>query len=171
MPIYLYKKTHSITGLHYLGKTTQDPLKYKGSGTYWLRHLKKYGNLVTTEILRECLTTSELTDWGIYYSNLWNVVASNEWANLKPESGDGGSGIRKLETKRKISKTMTGRTAHNKGMTQTHKKHKSRSDNPNNGTIVSKLKGCVRSKIECLQCKRKIDLANFHRYHGDKCQA
>lgn len=32
----------------------------------------------------------DLIEKGIYYSNLWNVVESKEWANLKPESGDGG---------------------------------------------------------------------------------
>ena len=47
MPIYtLYVKTHNKTGLKYLGRTTQDPYKYKGSGTYWRSHLKKHGNRV-----------------------------------------------------------------------------------------------------------------------------
>jgi len=87
---YLYKKTHNTTGLKYLGKTTQDPFKYQGSGTYWCNHINKHGNDVTTEILRECQTTEELKEWGIYYSNLWNIVESNEWANIRPESGDGG---------------------------------------------------------------------------------
>jgi hypothetical protein len=33
MTIYLYKKTHNITGLKYLGKTAQsNPYKYPGSG-------------------------------------------------------------------------------------------------------------------------------------------
>ena len=40
MIIYLYLKQHNITGLKYFGKTEQNPYKYKGSGIYWLRHLK-----------------------------------------------------------------------------------------------------------------------------------
>lgn len=165
MIIYLYKKTHSITGLSYLGKTTQDPMKYKGSGTYWLRHLKTHGNTVTTEILRECSTTDEVTKWGIYYSNLWEVVSSSSWANLKPESGDGGSagGVnKKIETKRKISKSMLGRTAHNKGEKQPHRPHSPRSD-----------RGVCRGPKpvkQCPHCDRIIDVANYSRYHGNKCK-
>ncbi len=90
MTIYLYKKTHNITGLNYLGKTTQDPFKYSGSGKYWRNHLKKHGNDITTVILKECQDPDELKTWGIYYSELWKVVESDEWANIKPENGDGG---------------------------------------------------------------------------------
>ena len=90
MTIYLYKKTHNKTGLQYLGKTTQDPFKYKGSGKRWGNHINKHGYDVTTEILKECSTNEEIKEWGIHYSNLWNIVDSREWANLKPEYGDGG---------------------------------------------------------------------------------
>ena len=90
MTIYLYKKTHNKTGLQYLGKTIKDPHKYKGSGTRWVNHVNKHGHDVTTEILRECSTDAEVKEWGLYYSNLWEVVDNSDWANLKPESGDGG---------------------------------------------------------------------------------
>lgn len=41
LPTTLYIKTHNKTGLKYFGKTTSnDPYKYKGSGSYWLDHLK-----------------------------------------------------------------------------------------------------------------------------------
>lgn len=91
MTIYLYKKTHNKTGLQYLGKTTSsDPHKYRGSGHIWKLHIKKHGYDVTTEILKECNSTAETKFWGEYYSNLWNVVESDGWGNLKPESGDGG---------------------------------------------------------------------------------
>ena len=86
-------KTHTITGLKYLGKTTsKDPHKYSGSGKYWKRHLKKHGNLYTTEILKECQHPALVKFWGQYYSDLWNVVESDEWANLVPEEGQGMSG-------------------------------------------------------------------------------
>jgi hypothetical protein len=91
MPSFLMVKTHRKTGLKYLCKTTQNPFKYKGSGKYWLLHLKRHGEEHDTEIIRECDSTDDLKNWGIYYSNLWNVVESTEWANLKPETGDGGS--------------------------------------------------------------------------------
>jgi len=87
----LYVKTHNITGLKYLGKTSApDPHKYKGSGVYWVRHLKKHGNDHTTEILYTGTDHAELIRWGEHFSLLWDVVKSDQWANLKPESGDGG---------------------------------------------------------------------------------
>lgn len=89
MTIYLYVKTHRKTGLKYLGKTQQDPYKYQGSGVYWTRHIQKYGYDVETEIIHECETNEEIKEKGIYYSQLWNIVESDKWANLKEESGDG----------------------------------------------------------------------------------
>ena len=91
MTIYLYVKTHRKTGLKYLGKTKNDPFKYKGSGVYWLNHIKKHGYDVNTEIIKECVSKEEVKEFGIFYSKLWNIVESNEWANLKEESGDGFS--------------------------------------------------------------------------------
>lgn len=109
---FLYKKTHCITGLQYLGQTKQsDPFKYKGSGTYWLNHIKIHGNTVTTEILKECSTKDELEHWGQYYSNLWSVVSDPKWANLKPETGEGGSQKGRIlsdATKLKMSQSRKG---------------------------------------------------------------
>jgi hypothetical protein len=89
--LYLYLKTHNKTGLKYLGYTSKNPFKYKGSGLHWKRHLKIHGNDISTEILKECVDKNEIKYWGEYFSNLWNIVDNTEWANLKPESGDGGS--------------------------------------------------------------------------------
>jgi hypothetical protein len=88
----LYVKTHNLTGLKYLGQTSKtDPHKYTGSGKYWLKHLKKHGSNYSTEILCEFEFKNQVDNMGLYYSKLWNVVESNEWANLKPESGDGAA--------------------------------------------------------------------------------
>ena len=104
MTIYLYKKTHKDTGLKYLGKTiAKNPYVYPGSGTYWTKHLETHGNNVETEILRECATKEELKFWGQYYSKLWNVVESKEWANLIEEAGPGG--LWSKESKEKLSQT------------------------------------------------------------------
>lgn len=109
MSIYLYLKTHTVTGLKYLGKTIKkDPHKYPGSGIHWVRHLKKHGYTYTTEIIRVCHSTDELKEWGIYYSKLWNIVESDEWANLKEEAGDAGSPGQ--STRDKISAAGKGRT-------------------------------------------------------------
>lgn len=92
MTIYtLYKKTHRKTGLNYLGYTgSKDPYKYKGSGSYWLNHIKLHQYDVATEILFQTTNLIEIKDVGLYYSDLWNIVESKEWANLKPESGEAG---------------------------------------------------------------------------------
>ena len=116
MKIVIYVKTHLITGLKYLGKTSsKNPSLYKGSGKYWKLHLKTHGNFVSTEILKECNNLEEARYWGEYYSDLFDVVNSNAWANLKPEIGDGGSakginfGRRHTdETRKKISTKKKG---------------------------------------------------------------
>lgn len=115
MTYYLYKKTHNRTGLKYLGKTQSNPHTYRGSGVRWNNHLRIHGDDVSTEILCECETNDEIRYWGEYYSNLWDVVNSNEWANLKVESGDGGSYPHREETKSLISEIKRGLPAHNKG--------------------------------------------------------
>jgi hypothetical protein len=91
----LYVKTHRVTGLKYLGQTSKsDPHKYTGSGKYWLRHIKQHGKNWDTEILLESQNKKDIDKLGAHYSDLWNVVESNDWANLKPETGDGAaSGI------------------------------------------------------------------------------
>lgn len=94
-PTWLYIKQHNITGLKYFGKTTSaDPVKYKGSGRYWLRHLKSHGNLVTTVWAKLFTSFNELTEYAKNFSDENNIVESIEWANLIPESGLDGGGIK-----------------------------------------------------------------------------
>lgn len=96
MDIYtIYVKTHLKTGLKYLGFTKKkDPYKYKGSGKYWTKHIKKHGEEhVWTNVIFQTEIKQEIKDIGLYYSELWNVVESVEWANMRPESGDGGYGF------------------------------------------------------------------------------
>ena len=106
--IYLYVKTHRITGLKYLGQTIRDPYSYKGSGIHWTRHIKKYGNEVDTTVIAECKDKVELKNLGIYYSKLWNVVSSPNWANCMPEEGSGGQTV-SAESRLGIGNPMFGR--------------------------------------------------------------
>lgn len=114
MTIYLYVKTHNKTGLKYLGQTaSKNPHQYSGSGVYWKLHLEKHGYDYTTEILKECQTKEEVKELGLYYSNLWNIAESDEWANLKVEQGYGGRQCE--EIRKKIGEAGKGRTPWNKG--------------------------------------------------------
>jgi hypothetical protein len=91
MTIYLYIKKHKITGLKYLGITSQeDPHKYTGSGKRWLRHLKKHGYEYTTDILLATENKKDIERTGLFFSMLWNIVKSSDWANLTEERGNGG---------------------------------------------------------------------------------
>jgi hypothetical protein len=91
---YLYKKTHNKTGLKYLGYTEKDDVfSYRGSGKIWLRHLEKHGDDIVTEILLVTYSHSEIKAAGRYYSELWNIVESKEWANLRIEDGYGGDTV------------------------------------------------------------------------------
>lgn len=200
MCIYLYKKTHRITGLKYLGKTAStDPYSYSGSGKYWKAHLKKYGFDYETEILKECVTLEEVKFWGEYYSQLWNVVISDEWANLKPESGDGGDPG--PEGRRKISEAQTGRkhspeenankSKRQSGMKRSpeylakkiglkYKKPKARTKpNKNKGRPISQewIDKSAKSRtgmkyeiVECPHCFKKGGSCTMPRWHFDNCK-
>lgn len=98
MTIYLYVKTHTTTGLKYLGKTKEkDPHKYPGSGLRWANHLKVHGKTYTTQILLATESVEELKETGLFFSKLWNVEKSKDWANMRPETGDGGDGRNTVE--------------------------------------------------------------------------
>lgn len=91
-PTYLYIKEHSVTGMKYLGKTQNNPNTYLGSGTYWRRHIKKHGAKYVNTIWFQLFTDQEtLTTTAIRMSKEFNVVKSEEWANLVEENGLDGS--------------------------------------------------------------------------------
>lgn len=89
-PTWLYIKQHNITGLKYFGKTVADPQKYKGSGTYWKKHLKMHTDDVTTIWCKLFTVKQDLIDYALNFSVANNIVESIEWANLIPESGEDG---------------------------------------------------------------------------------
>lgn len=104
-PTYLYIKTHNVTGLKYFGKTTSNRKRYRGSGHYWVNHIKKHGYDVTTEIIGYFTDQDECVNFAIDFSIKNNVVESSLWANEKIENGlDGGdtTSFKTLEEKQKI---------------------------------------------------------------------
>lgn len=120
MNYYLLLKEHNNTNLKYLCKFTEgvkikSPFKYKGSGKYWKRHIKKYGNNVSTTILYNGNCEKELSASAIFWSSVYDVVKNKEFANLIPENGLDGGGLHikgkhlTKEHKEKISKFFKGR--------------------------------------------------------------
>lgn len=189
MIIYLYKKTHNLTGLKYLGKTkNKNPYTYTGSGKLWLRHIKKHGYNVSTEILRECKSTEELKYWGQFYSQLWDIVGSDEWANLKIEMGDGGAVAvpwnkgKKLpplspEIKAKKSMKMRGRPAHNKGVpnpnvSESNRKRLTGVPRSEKDKLAISMggKGKKMTTTQCPHCNKVGGRGNMHRYHFNNCK-
>jgi hypothetical protein len=111
--IYLYVKTHNITGLKYFGKTTRkDPHKYKGSGIYWKNHLKKHGNDFSTDIVGIFNNEVDCKNFALEFSDKNNIVDSEQWANLKEENGLDGSpkGVKFTDShKEKIRQSRIGK--------------------------------------------------------------
>ena len=87
-PTFLYIKQHTITGKLYFGKTCKKGVeKYLGSGSYWLKHINKYGK-EHVKTLWYCLfyDEQECKDFAINFSKQNNIVESKQWANLVEEN-------------------------------------------------------------------------------------
>lgn len=84
----------ATSGLKYLCKTTTEarlnPYVYRGSGKYWLKHIRKNKSWIITCVIGTYDTSQQLAKAGEYYSSLYNVAESKDWANLIPETGNGG---------------------------------------------------------------------------------
>lgn len=87
-------KEHKDTGLKYLCYTQKDNhSKYTGSGVYWLKHIKEHGYNVSTKLIFKSESYDEFKKVAIETSNKFNIVESDEWANLRIEEGDGGDTV------------------------------------------------------------------------------
>lgn len=83
---------HNVTGLKYFCKTTilDRVCRYKGSGVAWLEHLRQHGFNIKVGVLgfytdeQRCLNAAKT------FSNDNNIVNSDNWANLIPETGRNG---------------------------------------------------------------------------------
>lgn len=94
-------KTHNKTGLKYLCKCkNRDPIKYRGSGIRWSNHLAVHGkDDFSTEIIKEFKSNLELSQYATKLSEDLDVANSEQFANLVPETGGGGSTVGSNATK------------------------------------------------------------------------
>lgn len=96
MKYKLMIKQQVNTGFKYLCYTKKTGVEfenYKGSGLIWKRHLKKYGNNITTEVIYETEDYEQFKQYALAKSIELGVVESTEWANIKNETGDGGDTV------------------------------------------------------------------------------
>lgn len=111
-PTYLYIKQHSITGLKYLGKTTnKNPKKYTGSGVHWKRHIKKHGKRIETLWVYLFTDIDKLVATALTLSEIFDIVESDSWSNLILENGLDGTPVGTVlseESKQKISNATKG---------------------------------------------------------------
>lgn len=142
-PTYLYIKIHNKTGLKYFGKTSRNnPFSYSGSGIYWLNHMKKHGYDFRTIIYGYYVSEEKCTKDALHFSEINQIVTSNEWANQIPESGIGGTPFSKCHP----AKDLNGNSL---GLIDL--------SDPRwiSGEIVSSIKGVKKSK-EQIEASSKI---------------
>jgi hypothetical protein len=193
MNIYsLYIKTHKKTGLKYFGYTKQNPHSYVGSGTDWKVHLKKYGYYISTEIVLQTNSKTEIIYWGIFYSTKWNIVFAQDdfgnkiWANKIPETGSGAGRkvgtVMRAESKELIRSKVVGR----KQSVETIEKRRLKMVGKsvwNKGKSGYKLPQCANKgeknpmygkpvpRKVCPHCDKEVDIRNYARSHGDRCKS
>lgn len=187
--IYLYVKQHSITGLKYFGKTYYtDPYKYKGSGTYWKKHIKKYGrHYVETLNVWQFECPEECSKFATKFSAENNIVESNEWANLITENGRDGSPNGRVFTddhRRKLSEShkgykhkpesierMKGRIISDETRAKFSKASSGRRHNDETKLKISQSnKGKPKSTATCSVCGTSSSVNNISRWHNERCK-
>ena len=103
----VFKTENLVTGKLYIGQTITDRKYYIGSGSYFLRSVKKHGKESFKRInLKSCNCQEDLNFWEKHYITLYNSLVPNEY-NL--DLGGNGVGKCSLEHKRKMSEVMRGR--------------------------------------------------------------
>jgi hypothetical protein len=192
-PTVLYIKQHSITKLKYFGKTTRDPLKYKGSGVDWRLHLKENGSehIITLWVSEPYTDKDAIMEFALAFSRDNNIVESELWANRKIENGlDGGSygpskkkgkpSGKKGEPSKKKGKTygkqqnpskkpshMIGKTPSDATRNKQSASHMGK-NSPRKGKTYGKQQNPA-PKITCPHCG-KTGGSVMTRYHFDNCK-
>lgn len=193
---YILLKIHNTTGLKYLCKhVTQYEstcYSYPGSGVYWKRHLEKHGNDVSTEILKACNTLAEAKEVGEYYSTLWNVVESTEFANLVTEQGQGGAepvkfrknhpgwrGLRlvgddnpakRLDVREKISQKLKGRIFNDETKKKLSEAKKGKEPWNKGKPNPYAQTAHMNIKVTCPHCLKEGPKGAMMRWHFENCK-
>jgi len=177
--IFLYVKTHNKTGLKYFGKTTHDPMKYRGSGKNWCKHLNEFGNDVSTEVIGSYEDREECARIARQFSDDNNIVKSELWANLIPETLGGWNedGHKRKETMKKkygedyFSRIGGIKNGPNGKFEMPMETKKKISQHPNCSSGGKKNLGKIREKIKCPHCGKEGARNVMMRWHFDNCSS
>ena len=92
-PTVLLVMEHNITGMKYFCKTSYlERIKtYKGSGIAWKKHLNENGKDVTVGVFGFYIDEQRCLDAAKKFSEENDIVCSNLWANIIPETGRNGA--------------------------------------------------------------------------------
>ena len=163
-PTYLYIKRHSITGLHYFGKTTsEDPYSYLGSGTYWKNHIKKHGkeHVVTLWCLK-FYDKEHVESFALEFSKRNNIVESDEWANLREENGLDGvvvGSTQSDEHKAKLSAALKGKKRNPLSDETRAKLSAAKQGKPRSDETKAKISAALKGKTCSDETKAKMSAA------------
>ena len=164
-PTRLYVKQHSKTGLLYFGKTTSLLIEsYKGSGKLWKRHIDKHGHeYVRTIWVSEWYTLDqEVKEFALAFSELFDIVKSPKWANLKEEDGlTGGFGDFTWLGKKKPSQSTKMLGSNNPMFGTKRPKHVIHSMQSNRPLQPANYIECY-----CILCRKRDNPHNLKKYHG-----
>lgn len=191
IPTYLMIKQHQITGKKYLCKTAKyDPYVYKGSGKYWLKHIKKYGLDKVDTIWCELFDDIDnLVEFALFVSEEFDIINSNQWANLRFENGLDGAPKGSRGNIGEINGMFNKcHSEESKQLMSVNRKGKGGQFGPSNarygksGTFLGKThsieakqkmrkpKSTQRQKICCVYCKREIAINAFGQHiRGKQC--
>lgn len=161
--IYLYLKQCNHCGLKYFGRTEKkDPIKYLGSGKLWRAHIKKHGkHNVNTISLWEFNTQENCTNFALEYSKSYNIVESNEYANLCIEDGLhlGAQGLSE-QSRKKLSNSLIGNNnCKDKVLGPMKDEHK------------LKISNALRGKPLSEETRRKMSQARLGKTHSEETKA
>lgn len=167
LPVYLYIKHHKVTGKFYFGKTTKNPLTYKGSGLHWTRHCKEHGfEHVETLCVQEFSDLNECSRVALLFSEQQNIVKSDRWLNLAPENGVAGrvAGTKlSSETRKKMSKPRSEQACLNIKLGCQRKSY--------SAETRSKLSAIRKGKPVSEEARAKMSSSQTGRKHSDETKA
>lgn len=193
-PAHLYIKQHTVTGKLYFGKTINNPLKYDGSGTHWVRHIKKHGKEHIVTLWYELFTDKdEIQRFALSFSEDMNIVESKQWLNAKMENGLDGfypghkhsaeTNLKNSNSHKGKKHTNFGKSSGMKGKIATLETKKLMSIahlgklhwNYGNITPIEtriKISNILKSKekIKCPYCPMICDPSNAKQHHFDNCK-